>query len=146
MISKFWITICRFLFLGGLYDAVYWNDIINPSCNVYGRGVCIDEVIEYRQEKSIIFTVVCFILTSSIILLVLMVLMISLIRIAHVTIVFNANIIMMIIIFVVVSIFTFVGYYIGRDISIENFKLLKVLFLRLIVLMLVSFRIVMFVG
>jgi len=62
-----------------------------------------------------------------------------------VTIIFNANIIVIMITFVVASIFTFVGYYIRRDISNENFKLLKVLFLRLIVLMLVSYRVVIFV-
>merc|ERR1712003_268973 len=71
--------------------------------------------------------------------------MVSLIRIAHVVIIFNTNIIMIMIIFVVVSIFTFVEYYIGGDVSSENFKLLKVLFLRLIVLMLVSYRVVIFV-
>jgi len=88
---------------------------------------------------------ICFISISSIILFVLMILMVSLVRIAHVIIVFNANIIIMMIIFVVVSIFTFVGYYIGGDISSENFKLLKVLFLRLMVLILVSYRVVIFV-
>merc|ERR1712157_46296 len=76
---------------------------------------------------------------------VLIILMVSLVRIAHVIMIFNANIIMMIIIFVVASIFTFVGYYIGRDVSSENFKLLKVSFLRLMVLILVSYGIVMFV-
>merc|ERR1712174_176772 len=74
------------------------------------------------------------------------VLMVSLIRIAHVIIIFNTNIIMIMIIFVVTSIFTFVGYYIGGDVSSENFKLLKVLFLRLMVLMLLSYRVVMFIG
>jgi len=89
--------------------------------------------------------VICFISVSGVILFVLMVLMIGLVRIAHVTIIFNANIIMMIIIFVVASIFTFVRYYIGGDVSSENFKLLKVLFLRLMVLMLVSYRVVIFI-
>merc|ERR1712157_305163 len=67
-------------------------------------------------------------------------------RIAHVIMIFNTNIIMIMIIFVVVSIFTFVVYYIRGDVSNENFKLLKVLFLRLIVLMLLSYRVVMFIG
>jgi len=88
---------------------------------------------------------ICFIFVSSVVLFVLIILMFNLIRIAHVIIVFNANIIMMMIIFVVASIFTFVGYYIGGDVSSENFKLLKVLFLRLMVLMLVSYRVVIFV-
>jgi len=86
-----------------------------------------------------------FVRFSGIVLFVLMVLMVSLIRIAHVIITFNTNIIIMIMIFVVISIFTFVRYYIGEDVSSENFKLLKVLFLRLMVLMLISYRIVMFI-
>jgi len=88
---------------------------------------------------------ICFIHSSSIILFVLMVLIIGLVRIAHVVMIFNANMIVIIIILVVVSIFTFVRYYIGGDVSNENFKLLKVLFLRLIVLILVSYRVVIFI-
>jgi len=71
--------------------------------------------------------------------------MVSLVRIAHVVMIFNTNIIIIIIIFVVASIFTFVRYYIGGDVSSESFKLLKVLFLRLMVLMLVSYRVVIFI-
>lgn len=74
-----------------------------------------------------------------------MILIIGLVRIAHVIITFNTNIIIIIIIFVVVSVFTFVRYYIEGDVSSENFKLLKVLFLRLIVLILVSYRVVIFI-
>jgi len=88
---------------------------------------------------------ICFVPVSSIILFVLIILMVSLVRIAHVIIIFNANIVIIIIIFVVTSIFTFVGYYIGGDVSNESFKLLKVLFLRLMVLILVSYRVVIFV-
>merc|ERR1712157_551519 len=93
----------------------------------------------------IIFTMICFVFASDLVLFVFIVLMVSLIRIAHVVILFNTNIIIMIIIFVVISIFTFVRYYIGGDVSNENFKLLKVLFLGLIVLMLMSYRIVIFI-
>jgi len=89
---------------------------------------------------------ICPIYVNSLILFVIMVLMIRLVRMGHVAIVFNNNIIVLIMIFVVISIFTFVGYYIGVDISNENFKLLKVTFLRLIVIILISFRIVIFVG
>jgi len=88
---------------------------------------------------------ICFVSFNGIILFVLMILMIGLVGIAHVVIIFNANIIIIIMIFVVVSIFTFVGYYIGGDVSNENFKLLKVLFIRLMVLMLVSYRVVIFI-
>jgi len=89
---------------------------------------------------------ICLIFVSDLILFVFIVLIISLMRIAHVVIIFNNNIIIMMIIFVVISIFTFVGYYIGGDVSSESFKLLKVLFLRLIVLILLSYRVVMFIG
>lgn len=89
---------------------------------------------------------ICSVFVSYLILFVFIILMISLIGMAHVIIIFNTNMIIMIIIFVVISIFTFVGYYIGGDVSNENFKLLKVLFLRLIVLMLLSYRVVMFIG
>jgi len=88
---------------------------------------------------------VCFVRSGSVIIFVLIILIVSLIRIAHVVITFNANIIIIIIIFVVISIFTFVRYYMRGDVSSENFKLLKVLFLGLIVLMLVSYRVVMFI-
>lgn len=47
-------------------------------------------------------------------------------------------------IFVVWSIFNFVSYYIGMDVSEGNFKLVIIMFLALIVLMLKSFRILMF--
>jgi len=59
---------------------------------------------------------------------------------------YNVNMIVIIMIFVVSSIFTFVGYYIGGDVSNENFKLLKVLFLGLMVFMLTSFGVVIFIG
>jgi len=89
---------------------------------------------------------ICSLFVSDLILFVFTVLIISLVRIAHVVIIFNNNIIVIMMIFVVISIFTFVRYYIGGDVSNENFKLLKVLFLRLIVLMLLSYRVVMFIG
>jgi len=60
--------------------------------------------------------------------------------------IYNMNMIVIIIIFVVSSIFTFVGYYIGGDVSNENFKLLKVLFLGLMIFMLTSFGVVIFIG
>jgi len=87
-----------------------------------------------------------FIFISDLILFVFIVLMANLIRIAHVIIIFNTNMIIIMIVFVVISIFTFVRYYIGGDVSNENFKLLKVLFLGLIVLILLSYRVVMFIG
>jgi len=60
--------------------------------------------------------------------------------------IYNVNIIIIIMIFVVSSIFTFARYYIRSDVSNENFKLLKVLFLGLMIFMLTSFGVVMFIG
>jgi len=70
----------------------------------------------------------------------------SIVGIRHVIMIYNINIIIVIIIFVVSSIFTFVGYYMGGDVSSENFKLLKVLFLSLMIFILTSFGVVMFIG
>lgn len=72
--------------------------------------------------------------------------MFSVIGISHVTIIYNGNMILTIMLFVVSSIFTFVGYYIRGDVASDNFKLLKVLFLRLIIFMLTSFGVVIFIG
>jgi len=58
----------------------------------------------------------------------------------------NCNMILLIMIVVVSSIFTFVSYYIGGDVSSENFKVLKLMFLGLMIFMLSSFRLLMFVG
>jgi len=58
----------------------------------------------------------------------------------------NVNIILLMILFVVGSIFTFVLYYIRDDVRSENFKLLKLMFLALIVFMLSSFGLVIFIG
>lgn len=79
------------------------------------------------------------------VLYVVIVLMIMLVGISHVIILYNNNIILLIILVVVSSIFTFVGYYIGRDVSSGNFSLLKILFLGLMVLILISFRVLIFV-
>jgi NADH:ubiquinone oxidoreductase subunit 5 (subunit L)/multisubunit Na+/H+ antiporter MnhA subunit len=73
-------------------------------------------------------------------------LIVSFVGISHVSMLFNVNIIIMMMTFVVSSIFIFVGYYIRGDVSNENFKVLKVLFLGLMVLMLVSYRMVIFIG
>jgi len=58
---------------------------------------------------------------------------------------FNLNRIILIILVVVISIFNFVGYYIRSDVSNENFKLLKLIFVRLIILMLMSYKMVIFI-
>lgn len=58
----------------------------------------------------------------------------------------NANMILIIMIFVVGSIFTFVTYYMRDDVANDGFKLLKILFLALIIFMLNSFRLLIFVG
>lgn len=83
---------------------------------------------------------------SDLILLVTVVLIVVLIRVSHTSMIFNINIILLMILVVVTSIFTFVMYYIDGDVSVDNFKLLKVLFLSLMVFMLVSFGVVIFIG
>lgn len=69
-----------------------------------------------------------------------------LVGIRHVSITFNHNGLVLIMIIVVTSIFIFVRYYMVSDVSNENFKVLKVLFLLLIIVILTSYSIVMFVG
>lgn len=61
-------------------------------------------------------------------------------------IVFNSNIILLIMIVVVRSIYSFVLYYMDGDVSNMNFKLVILLFLGLIVVILESMRVVIFVG
>lgn len=58
----------------------------------------------------------------------------------------NVNIILLMMLFVVGSIFTFVLYYIGSDVGSENFKLLKIIFLALMIFILSSFGLVIFIG
>lgn len=72
--------------------------------------------------------------------------MVRITRISLVIISYNINILLMMIIFVVRSIFCFVRYYIDADVSNRNFKLLKLLFLGLIIFMLSSTRLVIFIG
>lgn len=57
----------------------------------------------------------------------------------------NGNQIILMIVFVVRSIFLFVSYYIGGDVAMENFKLLKLMFLILIIFILSSYRLLMFI-
>lgn len=60
--------------------------------------------------------------------------------------IFNSNIIAIMMLVVVSSILTFVVYYIGNDVSNDAFKLLKIMFLRLMVFILNSYGLVMFIG
>lgn len=87
-----------------------------------------------------------FVCDDYVVLSVVLLLIYSISRISIVSFMFNGNRIMLIILMVVVSIFTFVGYYIGGDVSSDNFKLLKILFLGLIIFMLSSYGLVMFIG
>jgi len=58
----------------------------------------------------------------------------------------NINGIKLIIIIVVGSIFCFVSYYIVGDVSYDNFKLVKLTFLGLMVLILSSSNVLIFLG
>jgi len=82
---------------------------------------------------------------DDIVLRIVVLLMLSLCGISLVFFSLNCNMISLIIIVVVSSIFTFVLYYIRGDVSPENFKMLKMIFLGLIIFMLSSFGLLMFV-
>lgn len=81
---------------------------------------------------------------SSLILMLILLIMVEVCRVRHVSIVISSNYLVIIIIVVVRSIFTFVGYYMGGDVSNENFKLVILIFLILIVLILSSFGVLIF--
>lgn len=83
---------------------------------------------------------------SSLILVLILLIIIEVCRIRHVSMVISSNYLVLIMIIVVRSIFTFVGYYMGGDVSNENFKLVILIFLMLIVLMLSSFGVLIFLG
>lgn len=82
---------------------------------------------------------------GGIILRIVFLLMIILNRISHIVIPFVSNILMIIIMFVVGSIFIFVQYYMDSDVSNENFKLVIIMFLLLMILILSSYNILIFV-
>lgn len=75
---------------------------------------------------------------------IILLIMVELVRVTHVGMVMSGNFLALIMVIVVRSIFTFVGYYIRGDVSSENFKLVIILFLTLIVLILSSYRILIF--
>lgn len=83
---------------------------------------------------------------SDVVLRVVILLMCSFCGISLVLFSLNSNMILLMIIVVVSSIFTFVLYYMRGDVSSENFKLLKLIFLGLIIFILSSFGLLMFVG
>lgn len=87
---------------------------------------------------------VSIIYSSGLNLVLILLIMIELCGARHVSIVISNNYLMLIMIIVVRSIFTFVGYYMGGDVSNENFKLVILIFLILIVLMLSSFGVLIF--
>jgi len=87
----------------------------------------------------------CIVCDSYIVLRIIILLMSVFCGMSLVVFQFNGNIIILIIIVVVTSIFTFVIYYMRGDVSSENFKLLKLLFLGLIIFMLSSFGLLIFV-
>lgn len=82
---------------------------------------------------------------DDVVLGILMLLIYSISRISIISFIFNGNIILLIMLVVVSSIFTFVLYYIGRDVSNEGFKLLKLLFLGLIIFILSSYGLLIFI-
>jgi len=73
-------------------------------------------------------------------------LMLIFVRVGHVGVMLNCSRIVLMMILVVASIFTFVSYYIVDDVSNENFKLLKILFLILMIVALTGYGVVIFIG
>lgn len=65
-------------------------------------------------------------------------------RMSIVTIDLNSNILVLIILIVVMSIFCFTVYYIDGDVSNDNFKVVILMFLILMVLILSSYGILIF--
>lgn len=88
----------------------------------------------------------CLVLDNHIVLIIILLLIYSLSGMSVVSFIFNNNMIMLIMLFVVASIFTFVLYYMRRDVSSDSFKLLKVLFLGLIIFILSSYGLLIFIG
>lgn len=87
---------------------------------------------------------ISIIYSSGLVLVLILLIIIEVCRFRHVSIVISNNYLMLIMIIVVRSIFTFVGYYMGGDVSNENFKLVILIFLILMVLMLSSFGVLIF--
>jgi len=87
---------------------------------------------------------ISFICDSNVILFVVLILMFMVGRFSLVSFLINDNNILIIMLMVVSSIFCFVYYYIDRDVANNNFKLLKLLFLRLMIFILSSFGLLIF--
>jgi NADH:ubiquinone oxidoreductase subunit 5 (subunit L)/multisubunit Na+/H+ antiporter MnhA subunit len=88
--------------------------------------------------------VICVVHINNLVIVIMVLIFTEMGMISHVVILFGQNRIKIIIIVVVSSIFCFVVYYIVGDVSVDNFKLVKLLFLSLMVLMLSSIGIVIF--
>jgi hypothetical protein len=87
---------------------------------------------------------ICVVHVYNLIIVMIMLIFIEVGMMSHVIILFRQNRIKIMIIIVVSSIFCFVIYYIVDDVSVDNFKLVKLLFLSLMVLMLSSIGIIIF--
>jgi len=83
---------------------------------------------------------------NSIVLRIVLLMIVSIGIIGNFMIILNQNMIMLMIVVVVGSIFTFVTYYMRGDVSNENFKIIIVVFLILIVIMLSGIGIMIFLG
>lgn len=87
---------------------------------------------------------ICVIYVDCIILVIILLIIFEMGIMSHVMIMVNINRIKIMIIIVVRSIFIFVRYYIISDVSVDNFKIIKLTFLGLMVLILSSINILMF--
>merc|ERR1712178_29146 len=96
-------------------------------------------------QRSFYYTVADALYYGNIILGIIIILMGTFGGISLIMFSINTNQIILIIMFVVRSIFTFVLYYMGRDVANETFKLLKLVFLRLIIFILSSYGMLIFI-
>jgi len=88
--------------------------------------------------------VICFVYVNNLMMVIVVLIFVEIGIISHVLMLFRQNRIKLIMVIVVRSIFCFVIYYIIDDVSVDNFKLVKLIFLRLIVLILSSLGIIIF--
>lgn len=87
---------------------------------------------------------ICIVFIGNLIVRMVILLILTVRIMSHMIIIININGILLIMLIVVSSIFIFVSYYIMGDVSVDNFKLVKLVFLGLIVLILSSYNILMF--
>lgn len=86
----------------------------------------------------------CFVYIGNLVFRLILLILLEIVRMRHMRVYLSSNPLMLIIVIVVRSIFVFVRYYMRGDVSNDNFKLVMLLFLILMVLILSSCNILIF--